>query len=389
MKYFKKSKRVYICRGIKLSFLETCDIWNASNWTTMHGIPNVVGGTWEFNIPAGVATGIDAFRTVASGYGTYKIRFRASGVRPVGYSVICRMCALTPPVGAEDNELNIQSSNNGIVGELFIEFYRNGVNKHYYINVQSLYGINFEDGNLHELEIDYSDTAVIVKLDGVTILNAPETPSTPILPLPPMIYALGSFSDGTQTSPYSFVVDQISCTQLVTVTYSMSISVDKTQGLVGDTFTFSAQLLADDSPIPNVTIDLYREGLVVVSKLTNTNGICNFAWVEAEGPRIKMDFWVYSVEYAIGSHIISISTVAELPPSPCPFHAAYLPFSNHPDLLTVRAFRDLCVPEKAKLLYYKVSPKLTPLIIGHIKRKQVIRLAFKPFVKVLRWIRSS
>lgn len=64
-------------------------------------------------------------------------------------------------------------------------------------------------------------------------------------------------------------------------------------------------------------------------------------------------------------------------PTPCPFHAAYLPYSNHPDLIAIRRFRDYAMPLLLRRLYYRCSPLLTPLIINKPRRKYIARQIVK------------
>jgi hypothetical protein len=65
-----------------------------------------------------------------------------------------------------------------------------------------------------------------------------------------------------------------------TVTYTLTLNVDKSSGYVGDVFTFTGTLTQDSTPIAGATVTLYKDN-VALSPSTTTDQYGNYAfqWV--------------------------------------------------------------------------------------------------------------
>lgn len=60
---------------------------------------------------------------------------------------------------------------------------------------------------------------------------------------------------------------------------SLTLTVDKTDGYIGDTFTFMGTFLQNGTPVSGASITLYQNGLVAGSATTNGAGGYSIPWV--------------------------------------------------------------------------------------------------------------
>jgi len=60
---------------------------------------------------------------------------------------------------------------------------------------------------------------------------------------------------------------------------TLDISVSPTEGLLGDTFTFTGFLFIDGYPAEGYTVNLYRNGILVGSDITDFDGMYSIPWV--------------------------------------------------------------------------------------------------------------
>jgi len=65
---------------------------------------------------------------------------------------------------------------------------------------------------------------------------------------------------------------------IMVVDASVSITVDKREGIIGDVFTFSGTVLVNGVGTPGVPVMLYRDGVVVGSAVTDVGGIWSIPW---------------------------------------------------------------------------------------------------------------
>jgi len=64
----------------------------------------------------------------------------------------------------------------------------------------------------------------------------------------------------------------------------LTLEVDKTEGYLGDTFTFSGTFMQDGTPVTGATVTLYRNTAVAGSAVTNGAGNYVIPWVaDVEG----------------------------------------------------------------------------------------------------------
>ncbi len=65
---------------------------------------------------------------------------------------------------------------------------------------------------------------------------------------------------------------------------SLTLIVDKTEGLLGDTFTFSGTFMQNGTPVAGATVTLYRNTAVAGSAVTDGTGNYVILWVaDVEG----------------------------------------------------------------------------------------------------------
>jgi len=88
---------------------------------------------------------------------------------------------------------------------------------------------------------------------------------------------LSFLEDLLERNPSPVTVESPAVT-IVVVDASVSIAVDKTEGLIGDVFTFSGTVLVDGVGTPGVPVMLYRDGVVVGSAVTDAGGIWSIPW---------------------------------------------------------------------------------------------------------------
>jgi len=89
------------------------------------------------------------------------------------------------------------------------------------------------------------------------------------------VVSLGISSKHNPGSPIAVPSPAVTIT---VVDASLSLSVEPTEGVIGDTFIFSGLLLVNGVPHPGATVSLYRNGVLVGSTLTDIDGRWTIEW---------------------------------------------------------------------------------------------------------------
>jgi len=71
---------------------------------------------------------------------------------------------------------------------------------------------------------------------------------------------------------------RITITVYPKVKYTLSISVDRNSGYVGDTFNFSGTFSYNGTPVSGARVALLRDGIEIDSTYTGTNGSWKISW---------------------------------------------------------------------------------------------------------------
>jgi len=212
----------------KVVFRETCDTWNATKWSYYGNRPDVVNGTWVFEWPASTEKFIQANYITPIGWGSFKMRFKMSGPRvsSIHYWIFLYQ---GPDYTARHNELDFWEcyGERPYPSEFVVTFWRNGTGGGQAGNGGITYWystwinseptrfattfpnyVDWEDGNWHTLDINYTSVGLDMWVDGLKIFHHVEGQAgRDVQPLPPMQFMIGG--SGTAASYFSWTIDQI------------------------------------------------------------------------------------------------------------------------------------------------------------------------------------
>lgn len=251
--------------NVQASFEENCDTWDTNLWGHYWGPPTVENGTWVCDFPAGVDKTVQAARLTDSGYGTYKVRFRTSGLRvpEVNFYIFLYNGSIPYPNHQELDFVEVFGGN-PTPNELSTSMYNSGTSKYWFYTAP----FSFEDGNWHDYEFIFQSDYLECKLDGVSVWNY--TQGQWPIPYPPMQFVIGGNSDGTNTEYFQFIIDNI---EYIDDEYDIS-----TPEISNVVLSYSDPLDADPTyGWANITCDVTDNVTVtdVALNITNPNGSWN------------------------------------------------------------------------------------------------------------------